>query len=203
MAYINAHLAPCPGYGWEGGPEFRTQIVELQNGRERRNAEWSQAKHRYSAPFMNISKEAYRQIKEMHLVCRGQLHCFKFRDTLDNSASQEFFAVGDGVTTSFQLSKTSSIGGVGYTRGVYAIDNLRPFLITVNGDEVEGYTVDTDRGLVLFEDPPAPGDVLRWSGGFDVWVRFSEDYLPFTLDNPNAVNGSVNLIEVAPPPPEV
>lgn len=43
----------------------------MANGRERRNGDWDQPRHRFTAPFMNISKEAYRQIKQMHLVCKG------------------------------------------------------------------------------------------------------------------------------------
>lgn len=43
----------------------------------------------------------------MHLVCRGQLHTFRFRDELDYEADDELMAVGDGTSTTFQLSKWS------------------------------------------------------------------------------------------------
>lgn len=201
MAHLQTTLAQCAGYGWQGGPEFKTQIVELQSGRERRNAMWAQARHRYTAPFLNISKQAYRGIKQLHLVCRGQLHAFQFRDELDYEADQEVFAIGDGTTKVFQLSKTSLLDGVQYTRNVYALDGIP--VIRADGVVVSsGITVDLLRGTVSFDVAPADGSVLDWTGDFFVWVRFTQDFLPFTLDNINATNGSVDLLEVAPPEPE-
>lgn len=199
MAYLDAYLQPCPGYGWEGGPEFRTRIVEMANGRERRNADWAQARHRYVAPFLNISRDAYRLIKQMHLVCRGQLNCFRFRDELDYQSANEIFAVADGVQTVFQLAKVSTIDGISYVRNVYA--PLAGVTVTDNNSPVTP-TIDYDRGTVTFAAPPTNNHVLRWTGEFDVWVRFTQDYLPFTLDNPNATNGQVDLIEMPPPPEE-
>lgn len=202
MAYLDAYLGPCPGFGWQGGPEFATQIVDLANGRERRNALWADARHKFEAPFLNIKPDAYRRIKQMHLVCKGRLHCFRFRDELDHTAANDLFGVGAGSETVFQLRKVSEIGGVFYDRFVYAIRSAE---ITVDGVPASP-AVDRDRGLVTF--PTAPTGELRWSGEFDIWVRFDQDYLPFSLDNANArgdkfINGSVTLIEVPPPPPEL
>ena len=195
MAYLDAYLQPCPGYGWNGGPEFRTSIVEMANGRERRNADWSQARHRYSTPYLNIGKDAYRLIKQMHLVCRGQLHAFRFRDQLDYQATNEIFGIGDGVEVEFPLRKVSTIDGISYDRFVYAILTAS---VTVNGS-VATPTIDMDRGTVTFAAPPTDGHILRWTGEFDIWVRFNQDYLPFSIDNPDATNGTVDLLEVPPP----
>lgn len=195
--HLNAYLEPCPGYGWEGGPEFNTRIVSLANGRERRNANWSQARRKYSAPFLNISKEAYREILRMFMVCEGMAHAFRFRDELDNTAEDQQFGVGDGTTDTFQLGVVWTADMVPYFRNVYALVGTP--VIEVNGTPTGSVSIDMDRGLVVFDSPPSPGAVLAWSGEFDVWVRFNDDYLPFTLDNPDATNGSVNLIEVPPP----
>ncbi len=196
MAYLNTYLSPCPGYGWAGGAEFQTRIVELQNGRNRRNANWAQARHRYSAPFLNISKSAYREIKKMHLACMGQVHTFRFRDELDYEAVGEIFAIADGVKTVFQLSKFSTVDGISYQREVYALKSTPA--ITVNNAPVTP-TVNANTGKVTFAVAPAIGATLRWSGNFDIWVRFAQDYLPFSLDNPNATNGTIDLIEDDPP----
>jgi len=196
MAHLNAYLGPCPGYGWAGGAAFQTRIVDLQNGRNRRNAEWAQARHRYSAPFLNISKAAYREIKKMHMVCRGQLHAFRFRDALDFEAVNETFAVANGTQTVFQLSKFSTVDGISYQREVYALKSTP--VITVNGTTT-AVTVNASTGKVTFSVAPTIGATLRWSGTFDIWVRFAQDYLPFSLDNPDATNGTVELIEDDPP----
>lgn len=197
MAYLDAYLQPCPGYGWSGGPEFKTRIVEMANGVERRNADWAQPRHRYTSPFLNISKDAYRQIKQMHLVCRGQLHAFRFRDELDYEAEEEFFGLGDGSQDTFQLSKFSQIDGVIYQRSVFAI--FGDPVITLNGVVTSQYLINKDTGEIVFNSPPSIGDMLNWTGVFDIWVRFAQDWLPFSIDNIDATNGSVDLIEVSPP----
>lgn len=197
MGYLDAYLEPCAGFGWQGGPEFKTRIVEMANGRERRNAEIANARHGFTAPFLNIPREDYAKIKQMHLVCKGRLHCFKFRDELDFEADNEVFGEGDGAETVFQLRKVSVIDGVSYIRETYVI---RPgSVITVNGSPAT-HTVDLDRGLVTFAAAPGDGALLRGTWNFDVWVRFDQDNLPFSIDNRNAINGAVSLIEVPPPP---
>lgn len=196
--YINAYLAPCPGYGWAGGPTFFTEIVSLKNGREKRNAAWRQPKHKFTAPFQNISQEAFRSIKEMFLICRGQAFAFRFKDQNDFEADEAQFAVANGTDSTFQLGKLNLIAGQSFFREVYALAS-NP-VISINGTVTSGFTVDLDRGTVTFSSPPSAGSVLRWTGDFDVWVRFSNDELSFTLDNPNRTNGSVDLIEVSPPP---
>lgn len=202
-SHIDEFLDPCFAYGFEGGPQFNTNIVELQNGREKRNATWAQQKHRYSGSFLNITKESYMKVKAMHLVAKGRLRAFKLIDPLDNTADNQAFAQGDGVEKDFQLSKTSTIAGISYTRGIYGVVFNDTFEIRVNGVVVPtGYTVDTQRGIVSFDTPPADESVITWSGNFFVWVRFDDDYLPFTLDNPDRTNSTVTMIEVPPPPPE-
>jgi uncharacterized protein (TIGR02217 family) len=197
--HLDAYLAPCPGYGWEITPVFRTLITDLQNGDEYRNADWIECRHRATAPFLNISKDAYREIKRMFLVCRGMLHAFRFEDELDNTATDEVFGLGDGTTDEFQLLKVSEADGVEYQRNVYAIRIGSVPTITVDGVPTTAFTVNYRTGKVLFDTPPALNAVLRWSGEFDLWVRFATDEIPFSLDNPNATNGSASLWEVPPP----
>lgn len=209
MSYLNAYIDQCPAFGWEVAPAFKTEIVELKSGREDRFAMWANVRHRFSLPFMNITRESYRGIKQLHLVCRGRLHAFRYQDPLDNEAEDEQFGVGDGVTTVFQLAKRSTIDGIAYDRGVFAPVTAA---ITVNNVPVDTLSsgadaeVDMERGTVTFLTPPTNGHVLRWTGVFDCWVRFASDELPFSLDSANAsekfINGTVDLLEVPPPPAE-
>lgn len=206
MAYLRAQIEACEAYGWEGGPEFRTRIVEMQNKRERRNAEWADPRHRFTLPFQNINPADYANIKQMHLVCRGMLHAFLYRDPLDNMADDEVFGVGDGSLAEYQLSKLSVVDGVSYQRNVYALPDPPAVTVTANDVPVSGVTVDPDTGRIVFDTPPANGAILRWSGPFMIWVRFNQDWLPFSIDNRSADgfahNGTVELIEVPPPETE-
>jgi uncharacterized protein (TIGR02217 family) len=202
MAHLDAYLQPVPGYGWAGGPSFKTRITEMKSGRERRNAEWARVRHRFDAPFNNISRAAYQNIKQMHMVCRGMLHAFRFRDYLDHTATAEQFGTGTGSRTAYQLAKISTFSGVSYTREVFAL--VAAPTVTIDGTPTTAFTVNLRTGLLTFTTAPANGAVLRWSGTFDVWVRFTDDYLPFSIDERDGspdyrVNGSVGLVEVPPP----
>ena len=201
--YFDAYLDVCPAFGWEGGPSFETRLIGLANGRERRNGNWQQPRHKYSAPFHNITTEDYRKILTMFMACQGRLHCFRFRDELNYQADDQQFGVGNGSQTEFQLTTVFTVNGIPYGRNVYALVGTP--VVTVNGTPTTAFSVDMDRGLLTFDSAPAGSAVLEWSGEFDVWVRFDNDDLPFSIDNrsPDAgqiINGSVNLIEVPPPP---
>lgn len=194
--YLDAYIEQCPGYGWQGGPAFQTTIVTMRNGRERRNAEWSNARHSFTMPFNNINQQGYIGIKQMHLSCLGRLRAFKFVDALDHDATGEVFGQGNGVQTTFQLRKVSVIDGVSYIRNTYVIEPGGVF--RVNGTPA-AHTIDLDRGLVTFSVAPANLSTLSGTWEFGLWVRFDQDDLPFSIDNLNAINGSVSLIEVPPP----
>lgn len=208
MSYLNITFQQCAGYGWQGGPTFNTQVVPMTSGRERRNAQIDQPQYQFQAPYQNIKRDAYSSIKDLFAVCRGRLHCFKFRDELDYIANNWQFGTGDGSTTVFQLGKVVAVGPVSYKTDIYVVDDLDPEapapVFTVNGAPAAG-TVDADRGTVTLSVAPANGAVLRWSGWFMHWVRFNQDYLPFSIDNGNGqgehyINGSVDLLSMKPPP---
>lgn len=198
--YLNAYLEECQAYGFNGGPTYSTQLVSLRNGHERRNAMWDQPKHVFTTGYNNISTDGFRSIKRMFMQCRGMAKAFKFRDWLDYQANNEDFAIGDGTKKVFQLAKVSITDGIQYFRYVYVIRPGAQVFINDVASPIS-YTIDNDRGTVTFATAPANGAVLSWTGEFDIWVRFNTDSLSFSLDNPDATNGQIQLTEVSPPPP--
>lgn len=205
MAYIRALIETCETFGWNGGPLFDTRVVQMANGRERRNANWAQYRSKYELPFQNIDASQYRNIRQMFEVCRGQLHCFLYRDRLADEATNQLIGYGDGAIDTFQLSTLSALDGITFQRAVYAIADDAEISVSVNGVPTTAFALDRDRGLIIFDDPPAMAAEIRWSGRFLVWVRFANDWLPFSIDNKNAGgffhNGTIDLFEM--PPPEI
>lgn len=203
MAYIREFIETCTAYGWSGGPMFKTRIVTMANGRERRNAEWAQGQHKYTLPFQNIDPEGYRDVRQMFEVCRAQTHCFLYIDPLDNTADNDLIGYGDGSDSEFQLTKVSTLDGVSYQREVYAIPDDAVISVTLNGVPTVAYTLDRDRGVLLFTAPVGLNVEIRWSGSFAVWVRFTHDWLPMSIDNRRgteyAINGTIDLLEMPPP----
>lgn len=212
--YLRKYIPACETFGWVGGPEFMTRIVEMRNGRERRNAEWANARHRFRLPYGNLKSSDYAKIKSHHLVCRGRLHNFLYQDRLDHSAQAAVFGIAEAGQTAFQLGKTSELDGVSYFREVnclYRPDPASPGdalevvpVIMVNDTPTTAFSVDPDTGAGEFDSPLTGGEVLSWSGEFSIWVRYDNDHLPWSIDNrfasgAYAINGTVDLIEMPPP----
>ena len=212
--YLRKYIPACETFGWVGGPEFMTRIVEMRNGRERRNAEWANARHRFQLPYGNLSSADYAKIKSHHLVCRGRLHNFLYQDRLDHSAQAAVFGIAEAGQTAFQLGKTSELDGVSYFREVnclYRPDPASPGdalevvpVIMVDGTPTTAFSIDPDTGAGEFDSPLTGGEVLTWSGEFSIWVRYDNDHLPWSIDNrfasgSYAINGTVDLIEMPPP----
>lgn len=209
MAYRRVYIPACEAFGWSGGPGFQTRIVEMASGRNRRNADWDQPKHRFVVGFQNIPPELYAGIKQLHLNSQGMLHTFLFRDRLDYQADNALAAVATPGQTVVQLGKATQMDGVVYERKVFALYSPDPNdpggaipvtpVIRVNNVVTGGWTFDRDRGLAFPPSPLSGGQSISWSGEFSLWVRFNQDDLPFSIDNRTeqgfAVNGQVELVE--------
>lgn len=196
QTHINATLAACPAFGFDGAARWNTQIVELRNGKERRAALWASPRHSFTAPFRNITQAQYVGIRDMHNIAMGMARGFRFFDHREPAVSAAQFGTGDGTTKIFQLSTAVTVDGVTFTRTVYA--PRAGVTVTVDGVP-SSPAISSTLGTVTFATAPANGAILRWSGTYDLWVRFATDDLPFSLDNLNAHNGSVQVIEIEPP----
>lgn len=185
MAHLDAYLDKCPGFAWQGAPEFYTTVVPLRNKRSRRNANWAQPRWRFTVPFNNTFPEHYKQVLDMFRVCRGRLHAFRVRNWLNYQATGWTFGGGDGTTDEFQLGELITVDGLEFLDEVHAL-SLDPDApapqVFVNG-VLAAATFNLRTGRVLFDTPPADDSVLTWSGWFDYWVRFLADDFPASIDN--------------------
>lgn len=114
---------------------------------------------------------------------------------MDYAASNEFIVTAQGTKTPAQLTKTYSFGGQGVSRLIQA-----PVSGTVkmfNADGVTPISGTCDYGTGLFT--PAnnwPGATAAWTGQFDVWVRFMNDYGAFTAVRQDLLTADIELLEV-------
>ncbi len=173
-------------FGSLGGPERRTEIVQLTNGFEERNTPWAQARRRYDAGMALRSLDDIGVLIAFFEARQGQLFGFRWKDWADWKscpASQEpgfddqMIGTGDGATAAFGLTKTYRSGTASQARRI-----TKPVAGTVRvglqGDEqVEGahFTVDAATGMVTFAVPPAVGETVTAGFAFDVPVRFDTD----------------------------
>ena len=185
MAFHEVRFPDNISRGARGGPERRTQIVELASGAEERNARWAHSRRRYEAGYGVKTLAGLQSAVAFFEERRGRLHGFRFRDRLDHSSAVPGSAVtpfdqpiglGDGATAVFALAKTYGAGPSAYRRPVEkpVAGSVR---MALAGVETGVFTVNTATGLVTVAAPPGTGVAITAGFLFDVPVRFAEDRL--------------------------
>lgn len=195
-------------FGSFGGPERRTEVVQLANGFEERNTPWAHSRRRYDAGVGLRSLDDVAALIDFFEARRGQLYAFRWKDWADFRScrpSQEIsyedqeIATGDGATKVFGLQKLYRSGDARYWRPI-SKPVAGTVKVGVQGDELqEGvhWHVDTATGLITFER--APGEDLPVTAGFefDVPVRFDTDVIQTSVASFKAGEvPSVPVVEV-------
>lgn len=194
--------------GAVGGPERLTEIFELGDGREARNSAFSGSRRRWEV------SSAIRSLDELAIVTaffearRGRLHGFRFRDPADYKSCppsatpgpmDQLIGVGDGVVSTFQLTKAYSDSAATYVRSITkpVASSVR---IAKGGVELAAaaFSVDAMTGRVTLNVPPVAGVSVRAGFTFDTPARFDTDRLDVALDAFDAGRVvSLSLVEIA------
>lgn len=210
MSFHDVRFPASLSMGSAGGPERRTEIVALSNGSEERNSPWSQSRRRYDAGIGMRSLDDIAELIAFFEARAGQLYAFRWKDWSDFMSclpsqvpafDDQVIAIGDGVTTNFQLVKR-------YVSGAY--EHLRPIskpcvgtvLLGIQGTpltEQVHYVVDHSTGTVQLNHPPEEGVQVTAGYEFDVPVRFDVDRIETSVSGFQAGEiPSVPVIEVRP-----
>lgn len=194
--FNETRLLDCVAYGSQFGQEFKTRVVTLKSGFERRNIEWAMPMGRYSVLYQALAIDDHKLVRGAHMASFGSAIPFRFKDWTDYTAEDEVIGTATGTAQYLQLVKTYTFGSLSLERVI-----SKPVYGTVqlyaDGDPIAA-TVDTTTGIVEFTADL--GETISWSGEFDVPVRFANDRLDF---DPNGqagggfiLTGDVELIEV-------
>lgn len=192
------------GAGARGGPERRTDIVTLGNGREDRNTPWAHGRRRYEIGGALTTLDDLHALIAFFEARRGRWQAFRFRDPFDwkSCAPQQDatpldqpIGMGDGAATMFQLVKMYGDGDDAYARPI-----RKPVAgtvhVAINGAVETAVTLDPTTGLVTFDVAPAVGAAITAGFHFDTPVRFDADRLEAAMEALNAGAVAAPLIEV-------
>jgi len=191
MAFHEVRFPDNISRGARGGPERRTQIVELASGAEERNASWAHSRRRYDVAYGIRRADDLAAVVAFFETRNGRLHGFRFKDWADfksclpsqaPGSTDQPIGTGTGSATQFQLTKRYTSGAQSWTRAI-----TKPVAGTVtialNGtQQTSGWSVAIATGLVTFATAPAAGVAITAGFEFDVPVRFDADALDVTLD---------------------
>ena len=192
---------PGSSYAFTRRPIFSTVIQTAVSGRTTRLPQRNAPVWQWEVDFTLLrSSNAYAEMQQMtgfYLSQLGAGSAFSYQDSEDNSVTSQYFGIGDGSTTSFQLVR--SLGG--FVENVY-LPTGTP-LIYINGAQalqLEGglgnlqlengggildlengvaYTISAS-GVVTFATAPAIGAILTWTGGFNWLCYFDDDQFDLT-----------------------
>lgn len=193
MSFDEVRLPDDVERGAQGGPEFKTTVLQLSSGFEVRNVDWAIARGRWDIGYGIQNLSTLNLVRDFFYARQGRARGFRFKDWSDFSGELQNIGTGDGVTTAFQLRKQYTSGAVTYNRPVKkpVTGTVRVFL---DGVESFAFTVDTTTGVVTMSVAPGAGIVLTASFEFDVPVRFDSDQLEVNMAIFNA--GSIPQLPV-------
>ena len=191
MAFHEVRFPDNISRGARGGPERRTQIVELASGDEERNASWADSRRRYDVAYGIRRADDLAAVVAFFEARNGRLHGFRYKDWADYksalpsqaiTATDQQIGTGTGSLQTFQLAKRYTSGAQTWVRTI-----TKPVTGTVRValgmvEQMSGWTLDTTTGVITFTTAPAGGVIVRAGFEFDVPVRFDSDTLDVTLD---------------------
>uniref|UniRef100_UPI0040483444 phage distal tail protein, Rcc01695 family n=1 Tax=Yoonia sp. TaxID=2212373 RepID=UPI0040483444 len=127
MAFHEVRFPDNISRGARGGPERRTQIVELASGDEERNASWANSRRRYDVAYGIRRADDLAAVVAFFEARNGRLHGFRYKDWADYKSclpSQAITAIdqqigtGTGSLKIFQLSKRYTSGAQTWARTI-------------------------------------------------------------------------------------
>lgn len=178
-------------YGMVGGAEFKTEVIEVADGREQRNVLRHLPLGRWQLGKRNIADSDIDKLDEVSYLLKfhenrlGAKQGFRYKDWADYRGFAQVLGVGDGVKTDFQLRKAYVAGDAVTYRPIQkpVIGTVDVIVVGVNVavDPNHTWIVDHETGIVSNDIPLANGAVLSANFEFDVPVWFESDEFPINL----------------------
>jgi hypothetical protein len=140
--------------------------------REYRGRDSTFVRYAYSLSYEFLrSAAAYNELQTLvgfYNLVGGPFDSFLFTDPDDSVATAMQFAVGNGASTVFQL--TRSFGG--FAEAIYDFNG--GVSIFDNGVNVGGGATVSSTGVLTFSTAPAAGHSLTWTGNYYRRCRFTD-----------------------------
>lgn len=165
-------------FGAVSGPMFRTTVVTTVSGFEKRNIEWTMPLGRWDISQAIKDEDDFDLVDSHFRVVMGRAMGFRMKDWQDYRTTITRGIVSGITTTTFQLQKTYPFGASTFARNI--VKPLAYGFVLKDGNTTlttpGQYTLDTTTGIVTTTAPRTAAN-LRWSGEFDVPVRYDTDEL--------------------------
>lgn len=179
MAIDDVRLPIDVERGVQGGPVFRTTIVTLANGDEKRNVEWQVRRGQWNVGYGIQGRDDMESVYDFFHARMGQAYGFRFRDWMDYEVTAGATLDIAGQPTKRQLARVHTDTVRPYIREVrYPI--LSTLKVYIDNVITAAYTVEP-LGVIAFTGGD-PGDNVLTTFEYDVPVRFDTDTLESVLN---------------------
>lgn len=146
-------------YDTVGGPEYSTDVVEVQSGHEKRNVNWAASRGRWELGERRIRRAELEALIAFFRTVKGRAYGFRFRDWADYQASIATgrlgtLGQGTGLPT-YQLVKRYALGSQTEDRAIKkpvsgTVTVYRNGVAVAFGAGPGQVSLDTATGLVTF-----------------------------------------------------
>lgn len=189
MAFHNVRLPDDVERGARGGPRFRTTVLTLSSGFERRNIEWARTRGEWDIGYGLQTKADINDVIAFFYARQGRAHGFRFKDWTDFQITTQSIGTTDGSNATFQIFKAYTDAAATFNRILTRIvDNS--VTLTVNsvtiaeGAGASQYQLNDDTGIITLGSTLAAqsGTDVAITCEFDVPVRFDQDELDLVAE---------------------
>jgi uncharacterized protein (TIGR02217 family) len=163
-----------PGLAWsiKRSVERNTIKHDALSGKNVRIANWTYPKYHYEVPFSFLRSASafaeWQTLEGFYNSVNGAAGLWAYDDPNDDTATNQGFGEGDGVTASFQLVRAFG----GQAAPVFLV-NGNP-TIMIDGTPTMAFSVSA-YGVVTFGAPPSANALLTWTGNYYMPCQFDED----------------------------
>lgn len=181
MAFHNVRLPEDVERGAKGGPRFKTTVLPLASGHEKRNMNWEHSRGEWDVGYGIQYDTDLTRVINFFYARKGRGHSFRFKDWTDFTMVQSFIALGDGVTTVFQTYKTYENESFLHQRPITKLVGTQ--ILYIDAVVVpSGYTIDVNTGIITFTSAPILNGEITLTSEFDCHVRFDSDMLDISAE---------------------
>lgn len=208
MTHLTTRFPDDISYGSRGGPNFNTDVAQVESGHEQRNIRWEYPLHEYDVSYGVRTDQQMYTLRAFFNEAHGRGYTFDYKDWGDyktcspgstTTAFDSSVGTGDASTTVFQLQKQYGQGTANeMTRKI-----LSPVSATVSvaigGVEISmaGVSVNYASGTIeILGGPPASSSTVTAGFEFNVPCRFNSDIFQSTFEAYNMQAADTPVIEV-------
>jgi uncharacterized protein (TIGR02217 family) len=198
--FVEERMPEGISWGALGGPKFKTTIMELSSGFEKRNIDWSTTRAEYDVAYGVKEQIELDLIRGHFMSVRGRATGFRFKDWQDHTMARQAIGTTDGVHTQWQIYKRYSFGSIFYDRDITKVV-AGSLNVWVGGTQVitnGGSGLNLTKGIITLG--VTTGNLIEVACEFDVPVRYDTDHIATALVDYNVYTwGQIPLVELKQP----